>query len=251
MANALRQIWQAGGTAFNAWLAIPSGTTAEVMAGAGYDSVTVDLQHGLHDYASMLQCFQAMQAHPVLPMVRVWANEAAIIGRAMDAGALGVICPMVNTADQARAFVAAATYPPQGERSNGPLRAALYTAGNYQATANADTLRIAMIETQQALDNLDAILSTPGLDAIYVGPSDLGFSLGLPPILDREEPQIMAIYERLVAAARRHGLVAGVHCVAPAYARRMAAMGFRLVTAGTDIGFVNAGSRAAVAALRA
>lgn len=256
MANKLKQIWRSGGVAINGWLAIPNGFSAELMAIAGWDSLTVDLQHGLQDYMSMLGCFQAMQAHSVqggavMPMARVPWNEPGIIGKALDAGALGVICPMTNTAEQVRAFVQAASYPPAGQRSNGPTRAALYgPATGYQSTANEDTVRIAMVETADALDNLDAILAVPGLDAVYIGPSDLGFSLGLPPILDRDEPQVIAIYERVVRAAKARGIAAGVHCLTPAYARRMIAMGFTLVTSGSDSGFIAAGARAAVAATR-
>ena len=252
VANALKTIWQSGGTAVNGWLAIPNGYTAELMALGGWDSLTVDLQHGLQDYMSMLHCFQAMQAHPVMPMVRVPSNEPGIIGKALDAGAYGVICPMVNTAEQAEAFVAAASYPPAGQRSNGPTRAALYgPSTGYQKTANAETLRIPMIETRQAVENLDAILSVPGVDAVYIGPSDLGFSLGLPPVLDREEPQILEIYDRVIRAARERGIAAGVHCLTPAYARRMIAMGFRLVTAAADNLLIRSGAQAAVAATRA
>lgn len=252
MANRLKEIWQAGGTAVNGWLAIPSGFATELMAQAGWDSLTVDLQHGLQDYMSMLHCFQAMQPHAVMPMVRVPSNEPGIIGKAMDAGALGVICPLINTAEQAQAFVSAALYPPAGQRSNGPARAAIYgPKAGYQKTATEDTVRIVMIETQQALDNLDAILAVPGVDAIYVGPSDLGFSLGLPPILDREEPQILQIYERLVRATQERGLAAGIHCLTPAYGRRMIEMGFRMITTGADSAFVGNGARAAVAATRA
>ena len=250
MANKIKQIWQAGGAVVNGWLAIPSGFSAEVMAQAGWDSILVDLQHGVQDYMSMVQCFQAMQAHPVVPMVRVPWNEPGIIGKAIDAGAMGVVCPMVNTAEEARAFVAACRYPPEGLRSNGPIRAGIYKDG-YQATANADTLRIPMVETAQAVANLDAILDVPGVDAVYIGPSDLGFSMGLPPILDREEPQVLEVYARVVAAAKQRGIAACLHCATAAYARRAIGMGFQLVTIGSDSMFVLAGSRAALAAVRA
>ena len=122
MPNKLKQLWQQDRAAVNGWLAIPSGFSAEVMAQAGWDSVTVDLQHGVQDYMSMVACFQAMQAHPVLPMARVPSNEPGIVGKVLDAGAYGVICPLVNTAAEAQAFVAACRYPPAGRRSNGPIR---------------------------------------------------------------------------------------------------------------------------------
>jgi 4-hydroxy-2-oxoheptanedioate aldolase len=250
MANKIKQIWQSGGAAINGWLAIPNGFSAEVMAAAGWDSVLVDLQHGIQDYQSMVQCFQAMQAHPVVPMVRVPWNEPGIVGKVLDAGAAGVVCPMVNTVEEARAFVAACRYPPQGRRSNGPIRAGLYTEG-YQKTANDEVLCIPMIETGEAVANLEAILDVPGIDAVYIGPSDLGFSLGLVPILDREEPQILEIYAKVVSETAKRGIAACLHCATPEYARRAIGMGFKLVTIGSDSTFVAAGARAAVTAVRA
>lgn len=252
MANKVKQLWDAGKPAVNGWLAIPNSFSAEVMAQAGWDSVTVDLQHGVQDYMSMVQCFQAMQVHPVLPMVRVPWNEPGIIGKVLDAGAYGVICPMVNTRAEAEAFVSYVRYPPAGKRSNGPIRAGIYGQGTtYQSTANDEILCLPMVETQEAVDNLEAILEVPGVDAVYIGPSDLGFSMGLPPILDREEPQIFAIYERVVTETHKRGLRACVHCLSPAYAVRMIAMGFDLVTLGNDSGLLLGAARAAVKAARA
>jgi len=139
MANKVASIWASGKAVINGWLAIPSGFSAEVMAQCGFDAVTVDMQHGIQDYMSMVQCFQAMQPHPVTPMVRVPWNEAGIIGKALDGGAYGVICPMINTKAEAQAFVSACKYPPMGTRSNGPVRAGMYgEATGYQKTANTE-----------------------------------------------------------------------------------------------------------------
>jgi 4-hydroxy-2-oxoheptanedioate aldolase len=250
MPNKLKQIWAEGGAVINGWLAIPNGFPAEIMGQAGWDSVTVDMQHGVQDYMSMVQCFQAMQNAPVVPLVRVPWNEPGIIGKCMDGGAAGVICPMVNTAAEAKAFVDACLYPPLGRRSNGPIRPGMYTAG-YQSTANTETVRIPMIETEEAISNLDAILDVPGIDAVYVGPSDLGFTMGLVPILDREEPQILAIYDKIIAATAKRGIAAGIHTGSAAYAKRAIGMGFKMVTIGSDSVFVAAGAKAAVAAMRA
>ena len=251
MPNRLKQLWEGGKPAINGWLAIPSGFSAEVMAQAGWDSVTVDMQHGVQDYQTMVACFQAMQSHPVLPMVRVPWNEPGIVGKVLDAGAYGVICPMINTKAEAEAFVSYCRYPPAGKRSNGPIRAGIYGVGTtYQSTANEEVLCLPMIETQEAVDNLDAILDVPGIDAVYIGPSDLGFSMGLIPVLDREEPVIMDIYQKILDATKKRGLRACVHCLSPAYAKRMIAMGFNLVTLGNDSGLLLGAARAAVKATR-
>ena len=251
MANKLKQIWAEGRAAVNGWLAVPNGFSAETMAAAGWDSVTVDMQHGVQDYMSMVGCFQAMQAHPVMPMVRVPWNEPGIIGKVLDAGAYGVICPMVNSPAEAKAFVDACRYPPDGLRSNGPIRAGIYgVSTGYQKTANEETLRIPMIETAAAVDGLEAILDVGGIDAVYVGPSDLGFSMGLVPVLDREEPEIMKAYEKIVAETGKRGIAAGVHCGSAAYAKRAIGMGFKLVTIGSDATFIAMGARAVMKEMR-
>src|ERR1041384_7924342 len=149
MPNKVKQVWASGKAVVNAWLAIPSGFSAEMVAQCGFDSVTVDMQHGVQDYLSMVQCFQAMDKHPVTPMVRVPWNEPGIIGKVLDGGAYGVICPMVNTAQEAKNLVSYSKYPLQGVRSNGPIRAGMYgTAGSYQKTANADPILLPMMETK-------------------------------------------------------------------------------------------------------
>jgi 4-hydroxy-2-oxoheptanedioate aldolase len=251
MPNKLKQLWQDGKPALNGWLHIPSGFCAELMAKAGWDSITVDLQHGVQDYMSMVHCFQAMQAHPIVPIARVPWYEPGIIGKVLDAGAYGVICPMVNTAEQARAFVAACKYPPAGARSNGPVRAGIYGASTgYQATANDEVLCIPMIETVEALSNLEAILDVPGIDAVYIGPTDLSFSLGLPPKMDQEDSRVLKIFERIVSEATKRNIAPCVHTMDPRYAKRMIAMGFRLTTVGWDALYITLGARAAIAAVR-
>src|ERR1700748_968751 len=251
MANKVKQVWASGKAVVNAWLAIPSGFSAELIAQCGFDSVTVDMQHGVQDYLSMVQCFQSMHAHPVTPLVRVPWNEPGIIGKVLDGGAMGVICPMVNSAAEARQLADACLYPPAGKRSNGPIRAAMYgEASSYQATANNEILVIPMIETQQGIDNIDEILSVPGISGIYIGPSDMGLSLGMIPILDREEPIIMEIYGKLLASCKRHGKFAGLHNGTAAYAARMMQMGFQFVTIANDSGLMARAAREAVSATR-
>jgi 4-hydroxy-2-oxoheptanedioate aldolase len=249
--NKLRARLKSGKACINGWLAIPSGFSAETMAQCGFDSVTVDMQHGVQDYQSMVQCFQAMDRFPITPLTRVPWNEPGIIGKALDGGAWGIICPMVNNAAEATALANACLYPPKGRRSNGPIRAAAYgTESPYQTVANDEVLVMPMIETQEALDNIDAILDVPGISGIYIGPSDLGLSLGMKPILDREEPEIFPIYEKLVKATEKRGLFAGIHNATGAYAARMIAMGFRFVTLSNDSGLMARAARSEIAVTR-
>jgi 4-hydroxy-2-oxoheptanedioate aldolase len=239
MANKVKEIWAQGKVVVNAWLAIPSGFSAEVIAQCGFDSVTVDMQHGVQDYLSMVQCFQAMHGHPVTPMVRVPWNEPGIIGKVLDGGAYGVICPMINTKEEAENLVAYSKYPPRGTRSNGPIRAGLYgTAGTYQKTANEETVLLPMMETKTAIENMESILDVEGIDGVYIGPSDLGFSYGLVPKLDREEPEILKIYEKIVKECGKRGLNPGIHCSGADGALRAINMGFRLVTLFNDSGLM-------------
>jgi 4-hydroxy-2-oxoheptanedioate aldolase len=218
----------------NAWLAIPSGFSAEVIAQCGFDSVTVDMQHGVQDYLSMVQCFQAMHGHPVTPMVRVPWNEPGIIGKVLDGGAYGVICPMINTAQEAEAMVRACKYPPRGFRSWGPVRASLYAGTDYGDHANVETIVMPMIETAEALKNLDEILSVDGVDAIYVGPSDLSLAMGLKPRLDQTDPPVVDAQKKIVAACKRHNVVAGIHNATAAYSLKMIAEGYQFVTLASD-----------------
>jgi 4-hydroxy-2-oxoheptanedioate aldolase len=244
MRNVLRSRLAAGKRSINGWLSVPSGYAAEVMARHGWDSLTVDLQHGVQDYASMVQCFQAVSGFPVTPLVRVPTNEPGIIGKALDAGAWGVICPMVNTAEEAKAFVSACRYPPAGRRSNGPNRAVGYSeAQPYQSFSNDEVLALPMIETAEAVKALDAILGVAGVDGVYIGPTDLAFSLGLPPVFDTDNAEILAIYRRIISATASRGQFAGLHTMDPAYAARMLDLGFGFVTVASDALFITQGAR--------
>jgi 4-hydroxy-2-oxoheptanedioate aldolase len=250
-ANNIRKIWGQGGTVYNGWLMVPSSVTAEMLARQGWDSITIDLQHGLIDYADALPMLQAISCTDVTPMVRVPSLDSGIIGKMLDAGAYGVICPMINTRAEAEAFVAACKYPPHGTRSNGPIRAGLYgEPGIYQTTANQETLCLPMIETRTAVENLEAILDVEGIAGVYVGPSDLGFSYGLVPKLDRDEPEILKIYDSILKECDKRGLYPGIHCSGAAGATRNIALGFKLVTLFSDSGLMAQAARAAVTQTR-
>lgn len=251
--NRLKAIWSEGRPALNGWLSIGNPFTAEIMAAQGYDSVTVDLQHGALDYGAALPMLQAMRASGAVPLARVPWLEPGIIMKVLDAGAYGVICPMVNTAADARRLVDAVRYPPAGSRSFGPTRAVYAAGANYAAEANGEVLALAMVETREAVENLDAIAATPGLDGLYVGPADLTFSLHegrLAPAFDREEPEMIAVLQAIVAACRRAGIRAGLHCGTPDYAARAVGWGFDLTTVGGDARLLAAAAGASVARFR-
>ena len=164
--NKLKEIIKNGKAVINGWLQIPNSFSAEVMAKQGWDSLTIDMQHGVVDYPNALQMLQAISTTDTVPMARVNWNEPGQIMKILDAGSYGVICPMVSNKDQAEKFVQACMYPPAGYRSFGPIRGMLYGGSDYGDYANDELLKIAMIETKEALDNLDAIMTTPGVDGI-------------------------------------------------------------------------------------
>src|SRR5580692_6372237 len=233
--NLLKTLWQQDAYAVNGWLSLPATFSAEVMAHLGWDSLTIDLQHGLIDYQSAVGMLQAISTTPTVPLVRVPWLDPAIIMKVLDAGAYGVICPMVNSAAEAREFVAACRYPPAGIRSCGPIRANIYAGPDYIANANRTIITMAMIETRAGLDNLEEILSVEGLDAIYVGPSDLSLALGCEPQLDPTEAIVVEAIKHIVARAREKKVVPGIHTASPAYAQKMVRQGFQFVTVSTDV----------------
>src|SRR5215468_6999276 len=241
--NTLRQIWQSGGAAVNGWLAIANSFSAETMAHQGWDSLTIDLQHGVVDYQAMVAMLTAISTTPTVPLVRVPWLEPGILMKALDAGAYGVICPMINTREEAQKLVSWTHYAPRGTRSFGPVRALLYGGADYPQHANDTIVTFAMIETRQALDNLDSILSVEGLDAVYIGPSDLSLSLGCKPSFDDVEPPVAQAIDHILARAKAHGVVAGIHNGTPEGALKRVAKGFRLVTVGSDARLLAAGSQ--------
>ena len=248
--NNVKEVWGRGGTAINAWLAIPSSYSAEVVAHSGFDAVTVDLQHGMIGFDAALAMFQAISATPAVPFARVPKNDPAQVMQLLDAGAYGIICPMVSTARQAADFASACRYPPSGVRSFGPARGLLYGGPDYFAKANEEIVALAMIETAEGLENLEAIVATEGLDGIYVGPNDLCLALGAAPSAESEEQAVTEAVGRIVSACRRAGKVAGIFCSSGPAAARRAGQGFSLVTPGNDASHLGSAARQAAAEAR-
>jgi 4-hydroxy-2-oxoheptanedioate aldolase len=248
--NTIREIWRGGGCALNGWLHIPNAFASEMMAHQGWDSLTIDMQHGVVDYTAALGMLQAIATTATIPLARVPWNEPGIIMKMLDAGCYGIICPMINTRAECEAFVGACRYPPRGYRSFGPLRATLYAGPDYAAHADQLVITMAMIETRQAVEHIAEIVQTPGLDALYIGPSDLGQSMGLGAKMDPTEPEVVAAIDHVLDTARRHGIVVGMHTGSAEYARRMAAKGMQFLTIGSDARLMAAAAQRTVAAFR-
>jgi 4-hydroxy-2-oxoheptanedioate aldolase len=249
--NRLRQIWKTGGAAVNGWLSIANSFSAETMAHQGWDTLTIDVQHGMIDYQAMIPMLQAISTTDTVPIVRVPWLEPGILMKSLDAGAYGVICPMVNSREDAEKLVAWTHYAPRGTRSYGPIRATLYGGADYALHANDEIVRFAMIETAKALDNLDEILATEGLDAIYIGPSDLSLALGCKPTFDDLDPAAAQAVDHILERAKAHGVVAGIHNGSPEAALKRIAMGFQFVTISSDARLMAAGAQQVVAHMRA
>lgn len=252
--NKVKVMLAEGEPVINGWCSLPCAYAAEILAYQGYDSLTIDLQHGAMSYETAFSMLQAISTTGTVPMARVPWHDPGIMMKLIDAGAYGLICPMVNSADIARQFVAACRYPPLGHRSFGPNRATLYSgagsSANYAAEANEQILLFAMIETQDGLDNLEAILAVPGLDGIYVGPGDLSMALGVAPSMAPSDAKVTTAMARILSASRAHNRFAAVHTDGPATARKRFAEGFGLCTLQNDVRLLSDGAKAQILAAR-
>lgn len=233
-------MWQRGKTALGAWLSIPSSLSCEALARAGYDYVCLDLQHGLIDNASAAEMLLAINSTQATPFVRVPANNFAAINHALDAGALGIIVPMIHSAADAARAVDACRYAPNGSRSYGPVRASLTFGPDYFAKANDLVLCVPMIETREALEDIEAIVSLPGVDAVYVGPNDLSLSLGQPPGADNDGAYQLA-YREIAKSCEAAKVVAGIHANS-SLASKHRQTGYRMITVSSDMGLLQRGA---------
>jgi len=249
--NKLKEIFKKGGSAINGWLQIPNSFTAELMANQNWDSLTLDMQHGVIDYSHAISMLQAISTTNVVPLARVNWNEPGQIMKILDAGAYGIICPMVSNRKEAENFVQACMYPPKGQRSYGPIRGLVYGGPDYADEANNEILKFAMIETKESLGNLDEIMQTPGLDGIYIGPADLSLALGEKPSFDKPEGDpVYNVIMKILEHAKKNKIIAGIQNGQPEYADKMIKKGFQLVTIGTDQRFMTAASKAALSIIR-
>ena len=212
----VRARWSAGEVAIAAWLLLEGPTSAEIVGAAGFDAAVIDLQHGHATLDDLPHLVAAIERTTAVPFIRASWNAPAELMRALDSGVRGVICPMVGSRTEAEAFVAACRYPPAGTRSYGPLRAAFGQGREQTAAADAAVLLFAMIETADGLANVDAIAATPGLDGLFVGPTDLSLAMGLETFADLTDPALLAMLDTIVDTATGHGIEPGVHAPSPA-----------------------------------
>lgn len=241
--KSLRTIVAEKGHATSTYCTIPSPFLAEIIGRAGFDSVMLDMQHGLHDYASVVAALTALQACGVVPLVRTPPLDFALIGKLLDAGALGINCALIETREQAEALVRACRYPPEGDRSFGPLRAALVTDAYRMRERELITV-MAMIESARGLANADAIAATPGLDGIYIGTFDLAYSMGLPPDADGRFPDaVLDAVETIRRTCCDAGLMCGAMSFDAARAAAMVERGFQFVTLSNDISLLSNAAR--------
>ena len=245
--NRLRALLRDGKPILNAWLSIPSGYLAEGVGHQGFDAVTVDLQHGMMGFEAAVAMLQAISATPAVPLVRAPSTEPEGIMHLLDAGAYGVICPMISTRQQAKMLVASCRYPPHGKRSFGPARGKLYGGADYFDGANAEIMVMPMVETAEALDNIDDILSVDGVDMIYVGPNDLALDLGERPGAETKGGKTTAAIDHILKRAKSAGVPTGIFCADGDLARRRIKQGFDLVTPNNDFNTLMAAMQSEIA----
>lgn len=241
--NRVRSLWNSEKAVLNAWLLMGNPYSAELMAAQGFDSVTIDLQHGMIGFETALTMLQAISGQPVMPVVRIPGHDFGLLMKLLDAGAAGIICPLVDSRDECRRFVAACRYAPQGNRSFGPARG-LPFGPDYCRRANDHVLTFAMIETREGLGNLDEILSVEGLDAVLIGPNDLSISLGHAPASEPTETKVIEAIDLILARCKAHGVKAGIFCSSGQAARRRIEQGFDFVNPGTDTYLLSTAARA-------
>lgn len=243
-----------GEPAFSGWCTLASPIAAETLARDGFAAVVLDMQHGLWDTASTIAGVAAVHHGGAAPVVRVPLNDFAFVSRALDVGAEAIIAPMINTREDAVRFANAAKFPPAGERSWGPQRAMALqgrsVAVDYLREANDATLTLAMIETRTALGNVDAIASTPGIDALFIGPYDLSTALSGGKAQDVQAPEVEAAIDTICKAALKAGKIPGIYCRDAERASAMAKRGFKFITVGSDHAFLRDGIAAQMKGLR-
>ncbi len=248
-ANTAKAKMAQGDPAFGYSLGLGSPLAAEALAQSGIDFILLDNQHGSFGPDSTIACLMAMASGAAVPMARVARNDYTLIGRLLDEGALGIVIPMVHTVEEARAAAAACRLPPVGTRSWGWGRAGRY-GDDYPDRINDEVFVAVQLESIQAVENAEAILSVPGVDGCWAGPADLALSMGIHPRQAHDDERHARALERIVQACRDTGTIPGLSCSSPEEMVRRAAQGFQFVTGGSDIGFILEGAAAGLATIK-
>ena len=238
----LREVWDRGDVNIGGWCVLGSPLAAELMARIGFDWVCVDTQHGVMGHEQTVAMLTALSVTGTPAFVRVAGNEGHLISRVLDAGAQGVIVPMINSAEEARRAVSACRYAPDGQRSWGPIRASLGVVGYNPEIGNRRVICAVMVETAAGVEAVESIVEVPGVDAVYVGPNDLTISYGKPPSSGLGDRESKAVIARIAQACNRHGVVAGIHCPDVETALAWRDVGYRMFTVATDGLFVQQGA---------
>ena len=249
--NTIKQLWAQDKPAIGAWLGSASPIVAEQMAHAGYDWLCVDGEHSPVDILTMVHMMQAISTTDTIPIARVQWNDPVQVKRVLDGGAYGVVIPWVNSKAEAEQAVAACRYPPQGIRGMGPYRGGMYGGPDYAAHANDEIVCIIQIETIGAVENIDEILSVPGVDSTLIGPADLAMSMGIPVLPDNPHPDHVAACAEVLAGAKRNGVTPGIYCAHAEEAARRVTEGWKFLNIGTDGQYIAQGARQGVKTVRA
>lgn len=247
--NQLRSAWREGRETYGVWCSVPNSFSAELVAVAGCDYVCVDLQHGMVDFSSVVPMMQGIISAGAAPVVRVPRNDPQSIGKALDAGASGVIVPLVESVEAAKAAAAAFRYPPDGGRSYGPTRASIVAATPTPEDFE-DVACIVMVETQAGLAHVGEIAAVTGIDAIYIGPADLAVTLGVRGALQERDDVHEEAITRIRETCAARGVIAGIHCKEGEGARARREQGFQMITVGHDALLLRLGAIRELAAAR-
>lgn len=238
----LKNRWKSKESTTNAWLSLNSSFVAEVISLCGFDSITIDMQHGISSYSNLISILQASK---IPTFVRVPSLDQSHIQKVLDAGANGIIVPMINTEEDAKNLIKNSYYPPHGERSFGPIRAK-FEIPNYYENYSDNILIIAMIETKIAISNIDSILQYEGIHGIYIGPADLSCSFNKTPKFDQEDEEVLKAINFILSKSKEYEKFAGIHNATPSYARKMSNLGFDFVTIGSELSFMQNGALNAI-----
>ena len=248
--NKVKELWREGKAAIGAWLALGSPITAEIIANLGFDWIVIDTEHGSIDIETTQSIIQAVSTTNTVPMVRVPWNDPALIKRALDAGAYGLVIPMVNTREEAIKAVQASRYPPMGARSYGGPRVRLYGGDDYFYHSNEEIALIVQVEHIDAVENIDEILTVEGVDAFFIGPNDLAASMGIKLGLDNSDTKFKEAVDKVVAAGKRHKMPGGIFVSGPEAANQRIEQGFQFITLGSDEGFLRSAASSALSKVK-